>query len=405
MKPEIIKIPGGYSLEYAKEQLTIEATSLHHHRDGRFTAQLTIKTCAPGYAEHIHQSQLNLTSARARQTIEKLLAERFPASWSEILEQVSYLLLQKEMEGESPITLTTEDEIKPLQYMIDPVCPYMLPTTIFGEPKTGKSYIALLMGIMAWLPWDTNPLGFNPMPTASKVLYLDWETDQDEIRLRLKELQLGMGLPYIEIEYRRCAMPLADSVEQIRKIVYDNHIGFLIVDSLGGASGGNLNESETALRFFQALRQIEVTSLCLGHTSKEHSKNKSIIGHTLYTAYSRQIWETKKVQDEGENSLSIGLFHRCSNSSKLHKPIGLHFSFDNSGTVVEREDVRGVAGLIEHLSVKSQLQDILQRGSMDISDIADELGQSKDTIRVILNRNKKDFVRVGKRWGLLAADE
>ena len=77
-----------------------------------------------------------------------------------------------------------------------------------------------------------------------------------------------MNVDPFYIKYRSCALPLYQDLEQIKEAIDYYGANLLIIDSLGLASGGEPKETEPALKFFAALRQLKTTSLILGHNSK-----------------------------------------------------------------------------------------------------------------------------------------
>ena len=132
-----------------------------------------------------------------------------------------------------------------------------------------------------------------------------------------------------DIYYRFCSLPLADEIDEIQTIVAEHDIDVIVVDSMGAASGSGSEESAwhaVALRYFRALRSLRKTSLSIHHINKEGT----LFGSVYNFNYARNLWEAKKAQAEGENTMAIGLFHRKANSSALMKPLGIAANFTRS---------------------------------------------------------------------------
>jgi len=411
MQPKIDETSLGYQFEYEEFKLSIAISHVHLHKDGRITAEVLIETYAPGYSPLLHQSQINLLSTRSKQALCKEMETRYQAPWTEIIEQTCAIILDRVRRGEPVEYISTSLEgIKPLEYLISPIIPLNQPTAIFGLPGTTKSYLALLCGILASLPWWDNPLGLTVPEEPYRTLYLDYESSRETVTRCLHKLQQGLELPNLVLPYRRCALPLAEDIDTIRKMVEETKARFIIVDSLGGACGGDIYAPEPALRFFSALRSLNCTSLVIAHTSKEDSREKSILGTILWNAYFRQIWEAKVSREAGEDEISSGLFHRKSNEDKLLPPIGFRFTFinepDNEAVGVEREDVKGVEGFLEHLSLSQKVLEVLKEQPASLPELAESLAAKKDTLSIVLNRLKKkgQICKLpDKRWGLVAA--
>lgn len=401
-RPATRTIPGGYQFSWEEACITTDVLHIHQHRDGRVTAELIFRTTLPGVPPHLHQTQLNLLASRSKSALAKDMHEKCPADWDTIIEQLCVLTIQSLRDGEPATIIRSSEQNIPQHYLIDPIVPQGMVTTIFGEPGSTKSYLALVLGIIAMLPWDDNPLALGVQDKTCSILYLDWETDEHELRKRLKCIQQGMELPEIELYYRRCALPLVDDITKIQQLVYEGGVKFVIVDSLGGACGGDLNEAGPVLAFFRALRSLDVSSLLVGHTSKGDMKSKSIYGSVFFTAYSRQIWECRKIQEPEEVSIETGLFHRKSNTSRLHKPIGVKWVFEDNRTSLERCSAKDISSLVGELSLREQIQDVLKSGPMSVTELCEELGEKQDVVRMTLNRNKSLFAKdSGKQWGLI----
>jgi len=406
MQPKIDETSLGYQFEYEEFKLSIAISHVHLHKDGRITAEVLIETYAPGYSPLLHQSQINLLSTRSKQALCKEMETRYQAPWTEIIEQTCAIILDRVRKGEPVRFISTFDEnIEPPRYLIEPLLPLRQPTAIFGLPGTMKSYMAILCGIIASLPWQDNPFGLKVSGESHPALYLDYESSKELMTWRLKKLQRGLEFPDLFIPYRRCALPLAEDIDTIKKLIEETKAKILIIDSIGGACGGDLYAPEPVLQFFAALRTLNLTTLILAHTSKENAREKSILGSVYWTAYSRQIFQSLVSHEAGENEINVGLFHRKSNEDKLFPPIGFRFFFDENLIRVEREDVRGVEGLLEHLALSQKILEVLKEGSMSLAELADSLEVPRSNVAITLSRlkNKGQVTKLGeKKWGLAA---
>ena len=61
---------------------------------------------------------------------------------------------------------------------------------------------------------------------------------------------------------------LANNIEAISRIVVDNNITYVVVDSVNPALGGKSNDSDAVEDYFDALRILEVTSVSIDHANK-----------------------------------------------------------------------------------------------------------------------------------------
>jgi hypothetical protein len=386
------------------EGCEISVSKVKEHSDGRITAQMTVKTTSPGYQPYLLQTILNLTALQGRNTVGKTLKERCPEiDWDMALEQLCFITLSKLSEGEPVQEICSADEVSPPAYLLYPVLQSGQPTLIYGEGEVGKSYLALMFGICIQLPWIDNPLRLSPNVDVNNVLYLDYETDSSDIKWRLQSIKDGMGIPDISVLYRRCTLPVRDEIEQIEQAVIETRSKCIIIDSLAAACGGDLTSAEPAISLFSAIRQLNVTSLLLTHTSKNSdSKKTSPYGSVYFTNFARGVFEIKKSQEADEDEIAIGLFHRKANSSKLLPPLGFRLSFAGGSARFFRQDLSKDAELSKVLPLKERIAGLLTQGSMTIPEIAGVLETSEGTVKTTLNRYKNQFIHLQEGWGLLS---
>jgi len=361
---------------------------------------------------HILQTRLNLESARSRNELAKDLATRYKLAdgldWRALTEYMAIKSLREYEKGEPVIDITSDDETAPLEYLVHPVAPLLKPTVLFGEPGTGKSQIALILTIAMLLPWRDNPLKLGVPATSSPALFLDYESDPDDIRRQLVSLCHGMNLPYIHLHYRRCSLPIASDLESIRDHVEALNAKCLIIDSTSLAAGDDLNKMSAATAYFRALRQLNITTISLAHTSKEKdSKTKTILGSILWEAGARSVWEVRGEEDD--DALDIALFHRKSNLSRRFGPQGYRISYENDLPVcVSWQNPKDVAEFVERMSTNDRVLDLLKGGATDVDTMASVLELNRNAITVSLHRlKKKELVTKlpDQKWGLTTYGE
>lgn len=397
------------------EQIEARITRTHQHKDGRVTAEVKFQSGASGFPRQLHQCQINLVATRSKQELANALHKRredIPTEdWQSLVEEMSWEVIDRLREGEPVIEITTEDDVPPLSYLVDPIVVEDEPTVIYGLGGCGKSTIALLLGLMVQMPLTDNKLGLT-IKDRKGVLYLDWETSHQAITRRMKALQKGLQIPtFMALHYRRCSTPLADDTEAVQRAILDNNIGFVIIDSVAAACGGDLNAAEPALRMFKALRELKVTSLLVAHTSKNSAtKETSIYGSAFFTNYGRSVWEMKKKQQVGVKGLKVGLYHRKANDSELFKPLGFEIKWDRAKSFccIEAIDIGSVAELATEGSMRDQVLKLLSYGQMTTRAIAEALEADEVTVRARLNDLEKAgrIHRFGtertRSWGLAA---
>lgn len=400
--PEIKEIPGGYNFKWnGNEQIQIKVNRLRSHSDGRLNGEILVTTTAPGYNPHLHLGQFNFTASRSRKELAKQLTEEYPVDWENILEQLVVYTLERARRGDpvEELMVSDNEEMEPPKYILEPFIIENYPTIFFGDPGSFKSTMSIIVMACVTLPWAENPLGLITQTRHIKVLMLDWETDKATIKWQLACFQKGMGLGVIPISYRRCSLPLYDDLEQIQNAIYDTQSELIVIDSLGLACGGELNEAGTAIRFFSALRQLKVPSLILAHTSKDkQSSTKSVYGSVYFEAQARSIWHLKKRQDAGENELDLVLRNTKSPPfRKKYSDMAYHVKFDECSMKVKIEDPKSVAEFLENMGTQDRILESLKESLKTPKELAEELGITPENARVTLfNLKKKGLISKSK---------
>jgi len=205
---------------------------------------------------------VNLTSPSARASLIKQLRDSDDSvqylPWQWILNCIAYKVVKNARQGESLETIWPEEDdgLTPT-YLVEPILYLNHPTVIFGDYGSLKSLLALVIAYVAQLPYVDNNLGLITSKDSAVCLYADYEDDPSSFRKRWAAIQRGFGIKAtMPILYRRMTTPIADSIESLAQIKKTENIKLLIVDSLGPAARGNLNDPEPAIRYHEALRRL-----------------------------------------------------------------------------------------------------------------------------------------------------
>ncbi len=403
MKPDIKQTVGGYQFTWGPEKLIIQVNRLHLHTDGRITAELLI--CNEENKPIYPPTDINFKADRTRSSLAKtLVALDETRPWVDIINQLSLLVVDTARKGEPVRELWTGEDVPDLEYLINPILIKGVPTVIFGDKGVAKSNISLVFYLCLTLPWFDNELGLGVPSKSVKTLILDYELPGYIAQRNLKKLVEGMSLEVdVPLYHRRCSAPLADDIEQVASHIADLNAEVLIIDSLARACGGELNKTEPANDFFEALDKLNVTSLILAQTSKnEETQRKSIYGNALFTYYARSIWELCKSDTLRDDVLDVALFHRWANLTKLHKDMGFRFNFNGIHTTVTSEAV-SIAEFVGKVNVQKAILDILKRGALPVEAIAKSLGKETSNVSPLLTKlkTKGSIVNLGSGlWGL-----
>jgi hypothetical protein len=399
--------PGHITFIWPNDQIIVDAQ--------RFTdkgqAEITIWWDNPTQRLIVAQDRIDLLSPSSKRTFIGQLKNANNAlqyiHWDWIVRCITWKVMDSIRKGPPVEEIwPVEGSILAPEYLVQPLLYLNHPTVIFGDYGSLKSTVALLIAFIAQLPYQNNGLGLITKDNPANTLYLDLEGDSPMFTKRWSALSRGFKIEaQMPILYRRMDAKVADSIDTIQQIVVENKIRFIIIDSLGPAVKGNLNEPEPAMDYNQALRKLGITSLTLAHNSKDPlTKQRSIFGSVFFSNLARSIWQCK-VEGErqpDDDQAIISLKQIKASFSQLYGTLGYTFKFTDNSITVGKTDLKDTA-LAGELPLTWQIKNLLKGGAMQASEIADLTDKPINTIRVTLSRMKakKEIHSLpDQKWGL-----
>ncbi len=385
---QIREMGGVYTLVWEQEGIGVRIDRLVEDSKFSVTGEVQIKLVG----RHIHQARMNLTSTRGRADVIRQCTSRQGAEhidWNSFLEEASITVLEKFRTGASVIDFLDYEPPNKSNFLFDPFLLDGEANLIYGAGGSGKSYFASYVAAHVSKGYIA-PDGFE-VP-KSKVLYLDYETGPEEIFSRLKGVQKGLQMDENpEIIYHPSAHPLASEIDKIQRIVAEHDIDLVIVDSVGYACGGEPETAMNAINYYNALRQLSVTSLSIGHVSKDRNSS-SPFGSVYWINGSRMVWEMVRSQESGMNYFDVGILHRKINNGALKSPVGFRLTFENEGVYFDSQEVKLISEVEEKLPLKDRIYNLLEaHESLDVKELASMLDRTDGTIRKTLHRNENIF--------------
>ena len=329
-----------------------------------------------------------------------------------IFSLLSHELINELYSIQQPARLELVDD-SDTNFIVDNFILENLLTLVFARGGSGKSFVALLAGL-AVQNADSLPEDF-PFKANKRtnVLYLDWESDKLEMDRRFTKMVNGMQLDGIYSPlYVSVVRPLEDVIDDISIICATNDIGMVIVDSVGLASGGSIEDTSTSINFFRAVRQLTddgISVFAVTHMSKHALESRDFqtpIGSIYYENMPRLIWQVNS--DILESETHMQFIVRKSNVGKLPS-FGLTLSFfDNSVSIIkENHPELEVTG--GERDVTDFVIELLKENSngLSIGEIVKEAGSSKEEVKRILDKLKaQNKVKYASgKWKWQAVDE
>jgi RNAse (barnase) inhibitor barstar len=390
--------------EYTYDQygLAIKISNFHPDKED-VKAYITIKADLDKNPDlegsHLKLQHQNLTSANARKSFVKIMAEDFPSfPWADIMEYICTKSTLKYWEGAPVIKIGKQRKRTEVPYLLYPVVRKDAPCIIYGSGGIGKSYVSLYFSMLVQHSLSVGTL----VPQQSNVLYLDYESGDEDLNDRLAAMAKGLNID-VEINYRYCHQPLAQDVEALGEIIAEQNVGMVIVDAKGAAVGGWINEARQTMDMFNSLRSLDVTSIIIDHVSKENSN--APIGSVYNFNEARNIWEMRSSQAEESDRMKIGLYHKKTNVGKLHRDFGLEFVFqdDESGNIdtvwVNETETTSDPVLRKGKNIYDQIAYLLNHStdmsgayrSLSIDEIANSIGEKQSTVTSRISDRVGDY--------------
>jgi hypothetical protein len=376
---------GRYRLSVPVAGLRFEVDRLRRDRHELF-GELTVHCDLPGARTVdgvLSVGTFNLSSPRARQERAKLLREMSDteldfAVWLEVLSQRT---ITTERTGQPAVLLRDIPKPSPDDVLLVDCFPLLMrhPVILFGDGSTAKSYFGLYLA------------GRLEQEHGVRVGLFDWELAGEDHRDRGGRLFGDTTMP--AIRYVRCVQPLVHELDRLKRIVRDEGLDYVILDSVAFACDGPPESAEVAARYFQSVRQLGILgSLHIAHISKAEGADQKPFGSTFWHNGARATWNVKLSETiPGSNQITIGLYNRKANLGGLKPAIGYEIVFTNDTTTFKPVNVADVSDLAGHLSVRQRMAHLLRRGAMSPDLVADEIGADLETVKRTARRYKNQF--------------
>lgn len=405
-KPEIKEIGLDYLLTWPDLKVTASVSHIHQNFRG-ILAEIDISHEDWGILRGgveltlgSQSSQKELVSSIKRRTKESPL----DMDWDRIVEAIA-IVTKRQYRHASIERLNLVDHMadtRGVRHCIYPFVVHDAINIIYGAPGSAKSYFALGLGLTVMT--GERIVGFVP-GCRHNILYLDWEDSPEEHGSRARRLLTGAGLAVDvdDIPYVRCYRGLPEITADLQRVIVDGNIELLIVDSAVYAGGSNPNEDDTVRAITSSLRQLNCTSLVIGHDTKE--AGRGIRGSKMWEAMARGVWQLKLHSEPGVAEISVAAYHRKANRTSLHKSVGYTIRFDNDADTTRfvRDDAALTASpsMTQELSAKERIDAVLTQAMTKASILEAIPDIAPKTIENTLSRwgKKGVYVKFGTEKG------
>jgi len=188
----------------------------------------------------------------------------------------------------------------------------------------------------------------------------------------------------------------------------------VIVDSLGAAGDGPIEESAVALTTVRAMASFKRPILAVHHMPKNMEGKRgagAMFGSVYYANSVRVAWELKGEKNEASQVITIGLVNTKNNNGVLEPRHAYEIAFRNDARgdpvtiTFKRVDISRVTALDQDRPLGDQIVELLRGGALERTAIAEELGKTPSHISKELTalREQGKVIQVARgQWGLAA---
>ena len=182
-----------------------------------------------------------------------------------------------------------------------------------------------------------------------------------------------------------------DRVDGLVDTIVENNVKLIIVDSLVGSAGSDVNDAEAARQYFQAVRSLKVASIGITHTNREGS----LYGNRFFWNLSRQVYRIHSVIETESNPI-VGMFHEKANRSQLNAPMAWEIEYgdlqsEDNFIRYKAVDIQTIPELARFTGLREQIINVLKQGSMSAEQIANYTGANIQKVNSTLYQFKINF--------------
>lgn len=395
--PDEVREGDDVTFRWHEHHVEIRVSSCHEGSEG-LHAEIAV---ALADAE-LHWSRLNLASTPAREGLRKKLEDAVPdIPWRALLEHACRRAAFLVREGTPAVALEPRIHDLTERYALAPLQPRGQTALLYVHGGGGKSTTGVLASILTITGMTV--AGLRPYVTGP-VLYLDWESTQDEHETRLALLARGLNLDpgalRNKLFYRPMAGRLADDARRLRQDVARYRAVSVIVDSVVPAAGPEAEGSEAAVRLMSTLRSLGdgVSRLLLGHVSKGEAVQGGPthpFGSVFYWNLSRSVWELR-ADDEDRDHLRVSFTHKKVNAGSKHPTFGLDYQFLDDRIIVDSLDLADRPSLTRSAALPERFLLALKTSPMTTKEMATTLSTSEPVAGAVGRRlhERKQVVKI-----------
>jgi hypothetical protein len=382
--------------------------SRFHDSHGDLTAMVRIylRSFVGRSDADLYDAKIILTGSRSKTDAVKACKRLCPdwPYWTQTVDRACRIVRTFLEQGAPEIDLAEGDIPEEAPYVLAPLLRSGEHAVLFGKGGSAKSTLALACACL--ITSGASNIGMTSDGNPGRVLYLDYEDDEGNLKRRVRSLATGMQLPATpHVFYKKATAALPNMADELSRLIVARKFDGLIVDSAALACGADPEKADTAITYFNALRAMNLRwSLTIAHQSKTmNEKDPMPFGSVFWFTSPRMIWQTRKAEEEGGKSIHVGLWNRKNSNGTLEKPRGYEVSWDRGETTVIPELPRSVVEHRPHLSANDRIHAAMEDRSgvaLTYKEIAQVAELPLNTVVQTMGRNGAGYRKDNGGWRL-----
>ena len=388
--------------DQASAQLTVEC--LRQGRDGlKGDVRVEVGPFGDGGYRPLVEGRLELASLSQRETWERRLSKRWGGcDWGQVLDRFCAAIVLKEKRLDRPaIKLRNVERPADDGWLLDPLLVAGMPTIWYGDGGSCKSLLGLAAAVSLQ---EAIPLigGMKP-PRGLRVLFCDFEpfpewAHKERMRQLCGQRPDADSEDLPDLDYLNCrGSTIVQQLDRIISATRSLRSEYLIVDSIGYAAEGPLNDDETARLYFRMLGQIGLPSLSTAHQPKNGDR-KTVFGSAYWQNGARLVWHFQKCESDETSEQLLILTNEKHSTTHQPRPVGLRVQFQYDGIRVTSADTRQLLSQGDELWRRVQSLLAKENRPLGYAEMALSLAVESNAVRTSVSRHPETFV-------VLKADE
>lgn len=375
--------------------VAFEATYLRRDRYG-----VHAETAISVKGTPIRQSMVNLSKHEDRTKLANAAADRLgdKALAKPILLRLDHFAMNvwEWWTQASGPELVVGGGFSPPEFLLEPYIVRGGITMLYGPPKSGKSYVGLLMALALTHGRNSWAVG----ETTSPCVFVNLERPPDTVGYRLQRLAAAVGVPASLVIQHEKGRKFTDVAPSTIRWLRSNPGACVIVDSLSRMGAGDLNSNEDTNRAMDMLHSLNASVVVLAHTPRSDASH--VFGSVMHDAAADVLVRCEKAKSDKPGLMGVRVTVDDGNDVGWAPPRTWALEFEQPTGLVAVRDARegDFPDLSDVRPVRERVREfLLMSGDSTAAQIAEGLDISTDSASKALRREPETFMTAWQGGG------